>query len=113
MTASRVDSDGRDRTDGLSHEQLASEQAAELPDREAMSILSVGGLTGAFPIPADVPPPVSLPEPPTMPPGVPTDVDLTNAGGNVGDISDVTDVRSLTDDLDLQDLTNVSDISAS
>jgi hypothetical protein len=105
------------RTDGLSDDQLAGELAQDLPDREAMSILSVGGLTGALPAPVDTGTPVALPDPSapiSVPPGVPTDVDLTNVGGNVGDISDVVDVndvRTLMDPRDLADLRDVSDVT--
>jgi len=86
------------RSAGLSPEQLASEQAQDLPDREALSILDVGGLSGAFPVPVDPQPPVTLPDPSapvSLPPGVPSNVDLTNVDGNVGDISDVTNVTTL------------------
>lgn len=105
--------------DGLSQDQLAGEQAQDLPDREAMSILSVGGLNGALPVPASVDPQptVALPDPtaplPT-PPGVQTDVDLTNVDGNVGDLSDVADpddVRTLMDPRDLADLRDVADVT--
>ena len=80
---------------GLSPEQLDGEQAHDLPDREAMSLLDVGGLSGAFPVPIDPQPPAVLSDPSTsipLPSVPPLDVDLTNADGNVGDISDVTDV---------------------
>jgi hypothetical protein len=103
--------------DGLSADQLASEQAQDLPDREAMSILSVGGLSGALPVPIDPNAPVSLPDPSApiaTPPGVPANVDLTNVGGNVGDISDVVDtgdVQTLMDPRDLADLRDVADVT--
>jgi hypothetical protein len=103
--------------DGLSADQLAGEQAQDLPDREAMSILSVGGLAGAYPVPVDPEPPVGLPDPATSvtpPAGVPSDVDLTNVGGNVGDISDVVDtedVRTLMDPRDFADLREVADLT--
>jgi hypothetical protein len=114
------------KNSGLSADQLADEQAQDLPDREAMSILSVGGLSGALPVPIDPQTPVGLPDPQPpvalpdpsaplpYPPGVPTDVDLTNAGGNVGDISDVVDledVRTLMDPRDLADLRDVADVT--
>jgi len=88
--------------DGLSPDQLAAEQAQDLPDREAMSLLDVGGLTGALPVPVDTQPAVTPPDlsgPITYPTGVPTDADLTNVPDNIGDISDVTDVHSLIGDL--------------
>jgi len=98
--------DGSARSAGLSPEQLAGEQAQDLPDREAMSLLDVGGISGAFPVPIDPQPPVTLPDPSapvTLPPGVPSDIDLTNVEGNVGDISDVTDVTTLVGPGDLID----------
>jgi len=58
-------SDSTARHAGLSPEQLASEQAQDLPDREAMSLLDVGGISGAFPVPIDPQPPVALPDPST------------------------------------------------
>jgi len=94
------------RNAGLSPEQLAGEQAQDLPDREAMSLLDVGGMSGAFPVPVDPQPPIALPDPSlpvTLPPGVPPDIDLTNVEGNVGDISDVTDVTTLVGPGDLID----------
>jgi len=103
--------------DGLTPEQLATEQAQDLPDREAMSVLSVGGLSGALPLPVDPQAPVTLPDPSlpiATPTGVPSDVDLSNVGGNVGDISDVVDtgdVQTLMDPRDLADLKDVADIT--
>jgi len=103
--------------DGLSPDQLAIEQAQDLPDREAMSILSVGGLSGALPVPVDPQAPVTLPDPSmplTTPSGVPTDVNLSNVGGNVGDISDVVntdDVQTLMDPRDFADLKDVADVT--
>ena len=89
----------------LSPEELAAEGASELPDREAKSVLSVGGLSGALPDPA-------APNP--VPTGVPPDADLTSAGGDIGDISDVVDpndVRTLMDPRDLADLRDVADVT--
>jgi hypothetical protein len=113
----RVQAPDKAAEDGLSTDQLADEQAQDLPDREAMSILSIGGLSGALPVPVDPQTPVALPDPstlPTVPAGVPTDVDLTNVGGNVGDISDVVDVgdvHTLMDPRDLADLRDVADVT--
>jgi len=43
-----------DTADGLSADELRAEQAGELPEREAMSILDVGNIGAGLPIPADV-----------------------------------------------------------
>jgi hypothetical protein len=43
-----------DRPDGLSPDELRAEQAGDLPDREAMSILDVGGFQAGLPLPGDV-----------------------------------------------------------
>jgi hypothetical protein len=109
--------DAPTRPDGLTDDQLADEQAQDLPERDAMSILNVGGLSGALPVPVDPEPPVAVPDPSapfSYPPGVPTDVDLTNVPGNVGDISDVVDpedVHTLMDPRDLSDLRDVADVT--
>jgi hypothetical protein len=44
---------GEERQAGLDPDELRAEQAGELPDRDAMSIISVGGLEGGLP-PADL-----------------------------------------------------------
>jgi hypothetical protein len=41
-------------TEGLSPDELKAEQAGDLPEREAMSILDVGGLDAGLPSPADI-----------------------------------------------------------
>jgi len=41
-------------TEGLSADELQAEQAGDLPEREAMSILDVGGLDVGLPSPADI-----------------------------------------------------------
>jgi len=43
-----------DQQTGLSADELRAEQAGDLPDREAMSILDVGGLPVGLPTPGDV-----------------------------------------------------------
>jgi hypothetical protein len=43
-TAARPDADERTAHQGLSSDELQAEQADDLPDREAMTVLSVGGL---------------------------------------------------------------------
>jgi hypothetical protein len=40
--------------DGLSADELRAEQAGELPEREAMSILDVGDIGAGLPSPADI-----------------------------------------------------------
>jgi len=105
-----------DQEVGLSSEQLAGEQAQDLPDREAMSILNVGGLSGPLPVPVDPQPPVGLPDPAVplqAPPGGPGDADFTDVGGNGGDISaiDPNDVRTLMDPRDLSVLREVADVT--
>jgi len=55
---------------GLSAEQLADERADDLPNREAMSVLGIGGITGPLPLPVDTTDPVT-PVPGELPPGVP------------------------------------------
>jgi hypothetical protein len=56
---------GTNRGDGLDADELQAEQAASLPDREAMSILDVGGVEVGLPPPdylgnvLDVDPPAS------------------------------------------------------
>jgi hypothetical protein len=53
----RQDGDARDgpplrpADDGLSADELRAEQAGDLPDRDAMSIISVGGLEAGLPPP--------------------------------------------------------------
>jgi len=59
---------------GLSSDQLADEQAQALPDREAMSLLGIGGISGPLPLPSepvDPVPPISVPEPPHIVPPTP------------------------------------------
>lgn len=103
--------------DGMSQDQLSGEQATDLPDREAMSILSAGGLSGPLPVPIDPQPPVAIPDPSLslpVPPGLPSDVDLTNVAGNVGDISDIAhtgDIGVLIDPRDLADLRDVVEVT--
>jgi hypothetical protein len=43
-----------DRQSGLSADELRAEQAGDLPEREAMSILDVGGLHVGLPTPGDL-----------------------------------------------------------
>ena len=102
------------RSAGLSPEQLAGEQAHDLPDREAMSILNVGELSGPFPVPAGLEPAVpvdpSIPIP--APIGIPSDVDLTNVegGGGISDVTDVSDVlRDVTPLVSPGELTDVQE----
>jgi len=40
--------------DGLTADELQAEQAGELPNRDAMSILDVGGIGAGLPLPSDV-----------------------------------------------------------
>jgi len=40
--------------DGLTADELQAEQAGDLPNRDAMSILDVGGLGAGLPLPSDV-----------------------------------------------------------
>lgn len=92
-----------ERSAGLSPEQIAGEQAQELPDREAMSLLDVGGMSGLFPTPAVLEP--ALPSDPATPMpasvGIPADVDLTQvlddatplgSPGALADVQEATDV---------------------
>jgi len=41
-------------TEGLSADELRAEQAGDMPDREAMSILDVGGFPAGLPTPTDI-----------------------------------------------------------
>jgi len=41
-------------TEGLSADELRAEQAGEMPDREAMSILDVGNIGAGLPTPTDI-----------------------------------------------------------
>jgi len=41
-------------SDGLSADELRAEQAGDMPDREAMSILDVGNIGVGLPTPADI-----------------------------------------------------------
>jgi len=89
---------------GLSSDQLADEQAQDLPDREAMSILGVGGLSGPLPIPVPSEPEISLPAPPTPPNiPIPTDIspeDAATLASVAGDLREIgTDVQGINGDL--------------
>lgn len=109
---------------GLSSEQLAEEQAQALPDREAMSILGTGGLTGALPIPIDTQsplPPITPPSPPEITPPSPPPIaipanispgDAATLASVAGDLNEIQgDVQSLGTDIngitsDLEDITD-------
>jgi len=52
-----------DRQDGLSADELRAEQAGDLPEREAMSILDVGGLHVGLPTPGDLDGVLNTPDP--------------------------------------------------
>jgi hypothetical protein len=52
--ATRAAAPSADQPAGLSQDELRAEQAGDLPDREAMSILDVGGLPAGLPLPGDV-----------------------------------------------------------
>lgn len=101
---------------GLTDEQLADERAQNLPDREALSILNVGGLSGGLPVPVEPEPSVSLPDPSVSvaaQAGAAGDADLANVPGNVGDVSDSVDpddVTTLMDPRDLSDLREIGEV---
>jgi len=105
---------------GLSSDQLADEQAQALPDREAMSVLGIGGIGGPLPLPSepvDPTAPISVPEPPhivppTPPatPPIPANIspeDASTLVGVAGDLREVsadlqgvqTDIRDINTDL--------------
>jgi hypothetical protein len=52
--ARRSDAPAAGRPAGLTADELRAEQAGDLPEREAMSILDVGGLPAGLPTPGDV-----------------------------------------------------------
>jgi len=55
--ATDAEQDGRPTTrstEGLSADELQQEQAGDLPDRDAMSILDVGGFGAGLPTPSDI-----------------------------------------------------------
>jgi len=102
---------------GLSSEQLDDEQAQALPDREAMSVLGIGGITGPLPLPSepvDPTAPISVPEPPqitppTPPPTPPIPANLSpeDAATLVSVAGDLREVSA-----DLQDIqADISDIN--
>jgi len=85
----------------LDPEQLAQEQAQDLPDREAMSVIGIGGVGGPLPVPSDVP---ALVQPDAAPQNISMG-SLTPA-----DLQDLTDVTNLTDMSELQqDMTDIQD----
>jgi hypothetical protein len=45
--------DGRATQPGLDPDELRAEQAGDLPERDAMSVIGIGGITGGLP-PADI-----------------------------------------------------------
>jgi hypothetical protein len=55
-----------DQSAGLSTDELQAEQAGDLPEREAMSILDVGNISVGLPTPADIADQLD----PILPPGV-------------------------------------------
>jgi len=54
MTSTKRNLSTPDATDGLSADELRAEQAGELPDREAMSILDVGSVGVGLPLPGNL-----------------------------------------------------------
>jgi len=52
--ASNSNAPAAERPSGLSADELRAEQAGDLPEREAMSILDVGGLHVGLPAPGDL-----------------------------------------------------------
>jgi len=52
--AASPDAPAAERQNGLSADELRAEQAGDLPEREAMSILDVGGLHVGLPTPGDL-----------------------------------------------------------
>jgi hypothetical protein len=69
-TAARPDADDRAAQQGLSSDELQAEQADDLPEREAMTVLSVGGLG------IDVPPADRLDD--LLNTDISTDLSVTN-----------------------------------
>ena len=107
--ADRVTSPDRQ---GLSSEQLAEEQAQDLPDREAMSILGIGNITGGLPVPIDTNnprPPITPPSPPTIEPPTPPAIpipsnispqDAATLASVAGDLNEVgADVQGIQSDI--------------
>jgi len=94
---------------GLSSDQLADEQAQDLPDREAMSILSMGGISGPLPIPVPSEPEITLPTPPSPPNiPIPTDISPEDAATLASVAGDLREINT-----DIQDLnTDINDIKA-
>jgi hypothetical protein len=98
--------------EGLSSEQLAEEQAQDLPDREAMSVLGLGNITGGLPVPIDTNnplPPIQPPSPPTIeppsPPAIPIPAnispqDAATLASVAGDLNEVSaDVQGIQGDV--------------
>jgi len=98
--------------EGLSSEQLAEEQAQDLPDREAMSILGIGNITGGLPVPIDTNnplPPITPPSPPTIEPPTPPAIpipsnispqDAATLASVAGDLNEVSaDVQGIQSDI--------------
>jgi len=94
--------------EGLSSDQLAEEQAQSLPDREAMSVLGIGGISGPLPLPVDDTSPISIPEPPQITPPsppptppIPSDISPEDAATLVSVAGDLREVGA-----DLQGVQN-------
>jgi len=96
--------------EGLSSDQLADEQAQDLPDREAMSVLGIGGIVGPLPVPVDETSSISVPEapqitPPTPPPTppIPSNISPEDAATLVsvaGDLREVSaDIQGIQGDI--------------
>jgi len=67
LQAKRANGSDADAADGLTSDELRAEQAGDLPERDAMSILDVGGIGVGLPIPIELDPGDTLPvEPPQL-----------------------------------------------
>jgi len=85
------------RPGGLSADELRAEQAGDLPDREAMSILDVGGLNVGLPTPGDLDGALNTPDPLDNQPalGIVDNLDLDGGGQNPIDLGGQIPVDSL------------------